>query len=72
MNYANLIINGEKCGPDTLLVYVSNPKRKGSKAHARYESYAAATSVQEALDLGAVRADLKYDAEHGYLMLVEE
>ena len=71
MNYSNLIILGEKCGPDTQIAYTANPKRKGSKAHSRYESYMAATSVHEALTLGAVRADLKYDAEHGYLTLAD-
>ena len=44
----------------------SNPKRKGSKAAARFAKYCKATTVAQAVKLGALRADVIYDSEHGF------
>jgi hypothetical protein len=45
----------------------SNPKREGSKAHARFSKYMAAKTVGEYLELGGTKADLKYDAEKKFI-----
>jgi hypothetical protein len=44
----------------------SNPKRKGSKAAARFAKYCKAKTVVQAVKLGAYRADVIYDTEHGF------
>eukprot|EP00928_Gymnodinium_smaydae_P098761 TRINITY_DN9251_c0_g1_i1.p1 TRINITY_DN9251_c0_g1~~TRINITY_DN9251_c0_g1_i1.p1 ORF type:complete len:1925 (+),score=388.99 TRINITY_DN9251_c0_g1_i1:49-5823(+) len=44
-----------------------NPKRNGTAACARYEKYMTATTVREALDLGATLGDLAYDEKRGFL-----
>ena len=49
-----------------------NPKRKGSKSHERYGNYCGASTVQEALERGAVggrKGDLVHDQEHGFLTI---
>ena len=51
----------------SIVVQQPNPKRAGSKSHARYEAYRAADSVREYLQLGGRRADLQYDVDHGYV-----
>ena len=43
-----------------------NPKLPGSKVHAAYERYKAATTVAEARSLGASRSMIKYDIDKGY------
>ena len=45
-----------------------NPKKVGSKSHARYEKYKTATTVQQLLSLTS-RADLVNDYERGYIKL---
>ena len=45
---------------------LTNPKREGTLCHARYEEYKCARTVQEALEKGATKADLKWDAERGF------
>jgi hypothetical protein len=45
----------------------SNPKREGSKAHARFASYMKAKTVREYLDSDGTKADLKYDWEKGFI-----
>ena len=66
-----MIIGSKKVTGETELTYVANPKRKGSKAHARYEAYETATTVAEALELGATKADLKYDSEHEFVSFAD-
>eukprot|EP00931_Biecheleriopsis_adriatica_P104372 TRINITY_DN79056_c0_g1_i1.p1 TRINITY_DN79056_c0_g1~~TRINITY_DN79056_c0_g1_i1.p1 ORF type:complete len:303 (+),score=62.43 TRINITY_DN79056_c0_g1_i1:36-944(+) len=44
-----------------------NPKRSGSAAHERYEKYKVATTVAEAVELGAWTGDLSHDQKQGYL-----
>lgn len=47
---------------ETRISFISpNPKFKGSAARSRYESYMSATTVAQALDLGAYEADLAND-----------
>ena len=65
------LIGARKVTGETVIVYAANPKRKGSKAHARYEEYQVASTIASALELGATKADLKYDAEHQFLEFVE-
>jgi len=45
-----------------------NPKKPGCKAHTRYEQYKKAKTVDEALKLGADKADLNHDLKAGYLV----
>jgi len=47
-----------------------NPKRAGCKAHARYEEYKSAHTVDEALRKGASRADIANDHKQGYLKVL--
>ena len=48
-----------------------NPKRPGSQAHARYELYMSATTVEEYLKLGGTQADLEYDRGKGFIEFIE-
>lgn len=73
------VINTFKVEDDTRIEYAPNPKRNGSKAHARYEIYSQATTVREYLDLMQddevrkyAKADLRYDEEKGYLKIFDE
>lgn len=49
-----------------------NPKRAGSKVHARYEIYKRARTVLQATDLGATSGELAWDKKAGYLRVVSE
>lgn len=63
-------INGQLVENSTKIAYTEkNPKRKGSKAHARFTKYMAAKTVAEFLKLGGLRADLRYDAEHDFVKI---
>lgn len=69
-----ILINAVKVTSDMTIEYVANPKRAGFKAHARYANYMAATTVDEYMELTAdepkyARPDLRYDEEHGYLII---
>lgn len=56
-----------KLSDQQAIVFVQeNPKRSGTKAHERYEGYKAATTVDEALRFGAVRADISNDSKAGF------
>ena len=48
-----------------------NPKRAGSKAHTRYASYENAKTIGEYLECGGLRADLRYDLLHNFLIVQE-
>eukprot|EP00440_Ansanella_granifera_P002899 gb/GFBE01003165.1/.p1 GENE.gb/GFBE01003165.1/~~gb/GFBE01003165.1/.p1 ORF type:complete len:347 (+),score=81.16 gb/GFBE01003165.1/:1-1041(+) len=48
-----------------------NPKRSGTKAHERYEQYKTATTVAEAIRLGASRGDVSNDVKQGFCTLVD-
>jgi hypothetical protein len=52
----------------TLLVS-GNPKRSGSKAHGRFESYKEGMTVKQALDAGVTTPDLIYDASHSFIKI---
>lgn len=69
-----LVVNGVKVTDDTKLEYVSNPKRAGFKAHARYEEYSFAQTLAEYLDMSDpkyAKADLAYDHSKGHLQFVD-
>lgn len=53
----------------TISVQQDNPKRAGSKSAIRYDGYKSAKTVQEFLDLGGSRADLRHDIGKGYITL---
>ena len=68
------VVNGVKIDSSTELKFKPNPKRPGFKAHARYEQYQTATTLEEYLDLADpkyAKADLRYDMEHGHIEVVE-
>eukprot|EP00930_Biecheleria_cincta_P091500 TRINITY_DN81086_c0_g1_i1.p1 TRINITY_DN81086_c0_g1~~TRINITY_DN81086_c0_g1_i1.p1 ORF type:complete len:282 (-),score=64.51 TRINITY_DN81086_c0_g1_i1:115-918(-) len=44
----------------------NNPKQAGKGGHERYEKYKKAKTIKEALELGAVRGDIKYDWQRGF------
>ncbi|KAH8091952.1 hypothetical protein JL720_5527 [Aureococcus anophagefferens] len=46
-----------------------NPKRPNTQSHARYEKYKSATTVQQFLDRGGTRADLRNDVDKGFAKL---
>ena len=49
----------------------SNPKREGSKAHARFSKYMGSKTVEEYLANGGTKGDLKYDSEKEFITIVE-
>ena len=53
-----------------IAIQPSNPKRSGSKSHARYESYKGATSRAQFSALGGSSADYAHDLSKGYITLL--
>lgn len=51
------------------LLVSQNPKRAGSKAHARFEGYFEpnATTIQGALSCGVEWIDIRHDVKHGFI-----
>ncbi len=45
----------------------ANPKRPGTASWRRYEAYKHCTTAEAALECGCLRADLKWDWEHGFV-----
>lgn len=63
---------GPKGVADSAIVTVLaavNPKREGSKAHARFAFYKDGKTVAETLDAGVTTPDLVYDAKHGFISI---
>lgn len=60
--------NYEDTAKVTLLVK-ENPKREGSASYERFEGYKGAKTVADALANGVTRADLDWDAKHGYITI---
>ena len=54
------------------VVFGLNQKKKGSKAYSRYQSYHAASSLREAMRMGASKADLNYDFNHGTVSFADK
>ena len=52
---------------DAPIAYVLNPKRRGKVSHRRYSRYMHATTLRQALHLGATREDLIWDHERGFI-----
>ncbi len=72
---SEIIVNAVKITDDCSIEFISNPKRPGFKAHARYENYMVATTIAEYMELceGEIKyakPDLRYDEEHGYLKVM--
>ena len=53
-----------------IAIQPANPKRPGSKSHARYESYKGATSRAQFSALGGSAADYAHDLVKGYITLL--
>lgn len=71
-------INGHSYDDITTIEYAPNPKRPGFKAHARYEVYSTATTIEEYFEIYSEKLekkyaapDLRYDEEHGHLKLLD-
>jgi len=54
----------------TKIAYRPHAKAPGSKSHIRYEKYAKAKTVGEALALGSYPIDWCYDYEHGFIKVL--
>ena len=50
----------------------SNPKREGSKAHARFSKYMNSKTVGEYLEKDGTKGDLKYDAAKGFIEILSQ
>lgn len=48
-----------------------NPKRAGTKAHARFEHYRGVDTVGDALANGVLYADIAYDIGRGYITVTK-
>lgn len=56
--------------PETAAVKLlakENPKKKGSKAHARFEGYTGAATIGDALSKGVTYQDIAYDVGRGFI-----
>jgi hypothetical protein len=63
-------INGNTVEESTHLEYVkTNPKRKNSAAHGRFESYMKSKTVKQFFELGGTLADLRYDHNKEFVTL---
>ena len=60
-----------KTAPDAsgklVLLVKANPKREGSAAHARFQAYFGAKTVEAAIAAGATRKDIAWDVKHGFI-----
>ncbi len=72
-------INGQKVDDDTAIEFKANPKRVGKKAWTRYEEYQKSTTIGEYMEITKEDwmikyrlADLRYDLDHKFLVIVEE
>jgi len=63
--------NSQDSGLQINWLTAKNPKRAGSKAHARAKAYWKAKTTAEYLALGGTPADLKYDASKGFLEVLD-
>mmetsp|Transcript_61919 Transcript_61919/g.136119 ORF Transcript_61919/g.136119 Transcript_61919/m.136119 type:complete len:410 (+) Transcript_61919:81-1310(+) len=63
--------NGGLADGATVAFRQENPKRKGTKSHDRYEKYKVATTVAEAIRLGAVRGDIQNDVKQGFCCVAD-
>ena len=67
------VVGAHKVTESTQLKYVPNPKRKNSKAWARYEAYQSAHTFGEYRTLNTDKqqmADLKYDLAKGFVEII--
>jgi hypothetical protein len=63
-------INGQSVEDTTKIEYVkTNPKRKNSAAHQRFENYMKAKTVSQFFELGGTLADLRYDTNKEFVTL---
>jgi hypothetical protein len=56
-----------------VLLSPKNPKKAGTKSHARFEKYVHGKSVAEnlAIEGGMTRGDIAWDTAHGFVKLIE-
>jgi len=58
--------------PECKIQLNTNPKRVRSKAWLRYENYSDSTTIQEYLDNGGLKEDLRWDSKKGFLTIFEK
>ena len=63
--------NGVLVSTECKINMKANPKRVGSKAYLRYESYGGSKTVGEYIENGGTPADLKWDQKKEFLELLE-
>lgn len=49
-----------------------NPKKEGTKSRVLYESYKAACTIGEIVELGGRKADIQFDLQRGYVTLLDD
>ena len=67
-----LNINGTTVTPDCKINLIANPKRTGSKSWVRYEEYCDSKTIQEYLDNGGLKEDLRWDEKKKFLTILEK
>jgi hypothetical protein len=67
-----LVGNGEIPPADAKIITVlvqGNPKRWGTPSHVRFAPYKDGMSTDEFLSAGGIKADLRWDAKHGFIQI---
>ena len=67
-----LVLKGKKVTSEDVLTFKTHPKREGSNAWSRYSQYETAETLEELFELNEkkfVRADLRFDWEHGHVAI---
>jgi len=54
---------------NTKVEFKGSPKRRGTKSFDRWSRYSSATTVSQAISLGATAADIRHDYEHGLMLI---
>ncbi len=69
MSDLSLTVNDQPVEADAAVTFnvTSNPKREGSKAHARFAKYIGSETVQAYLDSDGTKGDLRYDWDKGFI-----
>lgn len=58
--------------PRKIVEVAPNPKKSGSKSHARYEFYRVGMTIDEFIAAGGTTADIRHDTAAGYIKMEEK
>ncbi len=53
-----------------IIISQTNPKKKGTNSHKRYQKYKSAKSTVQFFNKGGTQADLMFDYQHGYVKFI--